>query len=85
MGWKYDGFLHAVDKHYDIISLFPRVKIVKHFIEDDAQTPHIALDGIGISDDDLRGHVDWGAYRGLSSWIMLGLFIYNHFSEAKVR
>lgn len=58
IGREIEGFLHAIDEDHDIVGLLPGVEVVQHFVEDNAQAPDVAFDGIGVAHDDLRRHVD---------------------------
>ena len=77
-------FFHAVDQHHQVVGLFPGVEVVQHLVEDNSETPNVALDSVGVADDDLRTHVDGGADCGLHGGVVFCFLVDDHLGKTEV-
>ncbi len=61
MGWEVDLLFHSLYEGVEMVSFLPGEQVVQDFVEDNAAAPDIALYGVGLAQQYLRGHVDRGA------------------------
>lgn len=81
---KINWLFHTVYQHHDVVRLLPRVQIVQQFVEDHPQAPHVALNCVGVPNDDLGRHVDGGPHRGLGRRVVFVLLVDHHLGETEI-